>query len=157
MKVRLILVILGLTLFISCNQEVDKIHMKCEASNCVIQKISLENIADLGSYRINESVLPKGVKIYYKNENHDDVDYIEIFGNPFVTTIIFDSLGKIKRLDSYIPEVTNSTMRDTSGYRIHLKFDSLGQSVYDFHPVWPLENISVDSIVESIKSFQMKK
>lgn len=145
------ILLIFLILIISCNQKKDEEHIRCETSICVIQKNPLGKIDDFSNYRINESTLPKGIKILYKNENRDDIDCIMIFNNPFVTTICFDSLGKVESMDSNIPEVTSSTVRDTSGYQIHLKFDSLGEAKGNYNPIMPPENTSIKSIIEGIK------
>lgn len=139
---------------VSCNQKNDEERMRCESSICVIQKKNLWEIDDFSNYQINESPLPKGIKILYKNENRDDIDCIMIVSDPFVTTICFDFLGKVKRMDSNIPEVTSSTVRDTSGYQIHLKFDSLGEAFKNYNPILPPENASIKSIIEGIKSIE---
>ncbi|OWV25835.1 hypothetical protein B7988_08495 [Fibrobacter sp. UWB1] len=154
MNIYMPILLIFLIVFVSCNQKNDEERMRCEASTCVIQKKTLEELDDFSNYRINESTLPKGIKILYKNENRDDVDCIMIFNNPFVTTICFDSLGKVESMDSNIPEVTSSTVRDISGYQIHLKFDSLGEAKKNYNPIMPPENASIKSIIEGIKAVE---
>ena len=123
-------------LYVSCNNNDIGQQLVCKSSVCIIQNKNHKKTDALSQYQLEKAELPIGLKIYYADEELTKIEYIRLINNRFVTSIAFDSLGRVSFLSSYIPHGKALDPKTDSGYRINLKFDSIGNAIEEPYTPW---------------------